>query len=89
VPAGLRTPLTSQYYYVYAVDYEHGGAWEGPFLMCIRDTAFTIHGKQNCLARGLDRAGFVEVDTGKQDDWTIQMTEEKAPARQNPNGVPK
>jgi uncharacterized membrane protein len=84
----LSGPLASQYYYIYAVDYERGGEWAGPFLMCIRDRAFTIHGKEDCLARGLDRAGFSEIDTGDHDDWIIYLTGDKGPARSSPNPPP-
>ena len=42
--------------------------------MCSRDKEFTIRGTQDCLARGFDRTGFFEVDTGEQ-RWTVQLTE--------------
>ena len=29
----------------------------------------------NCLARGYDRTGFFEVDTGEQRSWTVQLTD--------------
>ena len=29
----------------------------------------------DCLARGFDRTGFFEVDTGEQRAWTVQLTE--------------
>jgi uncharacterized membrane protein len=31
------------------------------------------------LARGFDRSGFFEVDTGEQKSWTIQLTETNRP----------
>ena len=34
--------------------------------MCSRDSEFTIRGTEDCLARGYDRNGFFEVDTGEQ-----------------------
>ena len=43
--------------------------------MCTRDKEFTIRGTQDCLARGFDRTGFFEVDTGEQRSWTVQLTE--------------
>ena len=43
--------------------------------MCTRDREFTIRGVEDCLARGFDRSGFFEVDTGEQKSWTIQLTE--------------
>ena len=49
--------------------------------MCSRDKEFTIRGTENCLARGYDRTGFFEVDTGEQRSWTVQLTDaaEQAP----------
>ena len=67
-------PLVSRFYYVYAVDYDHGGAWGGKATMCTRDKMFTIHGIADCVARGYERSGFFEVDTGEQKSWTVQLT---------------
>jgi hypothetical protein len=51
--------------------------------MCTRDKEFTIRGTEDCLARGFERAGFFEVDTGEQRSWTVQLTDstDQAPAR--------
>jgi hypothetical protein len=71
----MRGALAARFYYVYAVDYDRGGEWSGQALMCTRDKEFTIRGTQDCLARGFDRTGFFEVDTGEQQTWTVQLTE--------------
>jgi uncharacterized membrane protein len=71
----LTGPLSARYYYLYAVDYDRGGEWSGRSFMCTRDREFTIRGVEDCFARGLDRSGFFEVDTGEQKSWTIQLTE--------------
>ena len=71
----LRGTLVARYYYIYALDYDRGGEWSGQAFMCSRDKEFTIKGTENCLARGFDRTGFFEVDTGEQADWTVQLTE--------------
>ncbi len=68
-------PLPSRYYYLYALDYEDGGAWGGTAYMCTRDKEFTIEGTSDCVARGYERRGFVEVDTGDKLSWTVQLTE--------------
>lgn len=68
-------PLPSRYYYLYALDYEEGGAWGGTAFMCTNDKEFTIEGTQDCVARGYERRGFVEVDTGDKLSWTVQLTE--------------
>jgi hypothetical protein len=52
--------------------------------MCTRDKEFTIRGIEDCLARGFDRTGFFEVDTGEQRSWTVQLTESAEQAPQNP-----
>ena len=71
----LRGTLVARFYYIYAVDYDHGGEWSGQAFMCTRDKEFTIRGTEDCLARGFDRTGFFEVDTGEQRSWTVQLTE--------------
>jgi uncharacterized membrane protein len=71
----MRGALAARFYYVYAVDYDRGGEWSGQAFMCTRDKEFTIRGTQDCLARGFDRTGFFEVDTGEQQTWTVQLTE--------------
>jgi uncharacterized membrane protein len=82
----LKGNLVARYYYVYAVDYDRGGEWMGHAYMCTRDKEFTIRGINDCLARGYDRTGFFEVDTGDQRAWTVQLTEsgEQPAARGNP-----
>jgi hypothetical protein len=52
--------------------------------MCTRDKEFTIRGIEDCLARGFDRAGFFEVDTGDQRSWTVQLTDSTEQAPQRP-----
>ena len=71
----LRGALVARYYYIYAVDYDRGGEWSGHAFMCSREKEFTIRGTEDCLARGYDRTGFFEVDTGQQRSWTVQLTE--------------
>ncbi|HVU43301.1 MAG: DUF1036 domain-containing protein [Xanthobacteraceae bacterium] len=86
----LKGNLVARYYYVYAVDYDRGGEWMGQAFMCTRDKEFTIRGIANCLARGYDRTGFFEVDTGEQSTWTVQLTEtsEQPAAKPLPAGNP-
>ena len=68
-------PLAAQFYYVYAMD-ERGGEWKGKFFMCTHDREFKIEGRQDCYARGYERTGFFEVDTGKDaKNWTVQLTD--------------
>ena len=80
----LRGALVARYYYVYAVDYDRGGEWAGRAFMCTRDKEFTIRGAEDCLARGYDRTGYFEVDTGDQPSWTVQLTESADQAPQQP-----
>ncbi|BGE83790.1 hypothetical protein Ms3S1_02260 [Methylosinus sp. 3S-1] len=71
----LRGPLAAQYYYIYAMD-ERGGEWKGKAFMCTRDREFRIDGREDCFARGFDRTGFFEIDTGRDaKNWTVQLTD--------------
>lgn len=69
-------PLRSRFYYVYAVDYDREGAWTGNAFMCTQDREFTIRGIEDCVARGYERTGFVEVDTANQANWLVYLSEE-------------
>ena len=80
----MRGPLVARYYYIYAVDYDRSGEWSGQAFMCTRDKEFTIRGTEDCLARGYDKTGFFEVDTGEQPSWTVQLTESAEAAPQQP-----
>src|SRR5215208_6861866 len=84
----LRGTLVARYYYIYALDYDRGGEWSGQAFMCSRDKEFTIKGTENCLARGYDRTGFFEVDTGEQRAWTVQLTESNEQPAQRVPGIP-
>lgn len=76
----LRGPLAAQYYYIYAMD-ERGGEWKGKAFMCTRDREFRIEGREDCFARGFERMGFFEIDTGRDaKSWTVQLTDPNAPA---------
>jgi uncharacterized membrane protein len=77
----LKGPLAAQFYYVYAIDYDQGGEWGGRTFLCTREKEFTVRGFQDCLKRGYDRTGFFEVDSGQQQSWTVQLSE------QPPNGA--
>jgi uncharacterized membrane protein len=67
--------LSSQYWYVHAIDYDSGGEWAGQSFMCTHDKAFAIKGVQECEKRGYNRTGFFEVDTRGDPDWTIKLTD--------------
>src|SRR6201995_1817770 len=93
----LKGTLVARFYYIYALDYDRGGEWSGQAFMCSRDKEFTIKGTENCLARGFDRTGFFEVDTGDQRSSPVQLTETNEqpaprlpglPAQPGQNGLP-
>lgn len=74
----IEGPLSSRYYYLYAEDAERGGRWDGPISMCVADKQFKIAGVTDCFARGFQRAGFQEYDTGEQASWMVQLTDQPA-----------
>lgn len=85
----LRGTLIARYYYIYAIDYDRGGEWSGQAFMCSRDKEFTIRGTEDCLARGYDRTGYFEVDTGEQRAWTVQLTDaNEQPSQPRVPGMP-
>ena len=74
----IEGPLSSRFYYLYAEDAERGGRWDGPINMCVAEKEFKIAGVNDCFARGFQRAGFQEYDTGEQASWMVQLTDEPA-----------
>ena len=74
----IEGPLSSRYYYLYAEDAERGGRWDGEINMCVAEKEFEINGINDCLARGFQRVGFAEYDTGEQTSWMVQLTDEPA-----------
>ncbi|MDZ5699313.1 DUF1036 domain-containing protein [Chelativorans sp. M5D2P16] len=78
----IEGPLQSRYYYLYAEDASRGGRWEGKTQMCVADKEFKIVGVNDCFARGFQRAGFQEHDTGEQENWMVQLTD--GPATDGP-----
>jgi uncharacterized membrane protein len=83
----LKGTLAARFYYVYAIDYDKGGEWAGQAYMCTREKEFTIRGIDDCLARGFDRTGFYEIDTGEQRSWTIQLNDAAQLQPQTPTGA--
>ena len=80
IPAGvcaalIEGELSSRYFYLYAEDADTGGQWRGPVFMCTSTIEFKISGLKDCFARGYERTGFFEVDTGNQKDWQVRLTE--------------
>jgi uncharacterized membrane protein len=74
----IEGPLSSRYFYLYAEDAEKGGRWDGPINMCVAEKEFKINGVNDCFARGFQRAGFQEYDTGEQASWMVQLSGETA-----------
>ena len=74
----IEGALSSRFYYLYAEDAERGGRWDGPITMCVAEKEFKIAGVTDCVARGFQRAGFQEYDTGEQASWMVQLTDQPA-----------
>lgn len=74
----IEGPLASRYYYVYAEDALRGGRWDGKINMCVAEREFKITGVNDCYARGFQRAGFREYDTGNQQSWMVQLVDSPA-----------
>lgn len=74
----IEGPLASRYYYLYAEDALRGGRWDGPVNMCVAEREFKVTGVNDCFARGFQRSGFREYDTGNQQSWMVQLVDEAA-----------
>lgn len=71
----IEGALSSRFYYVYAEDATRGGRWDGDISMCVAEREFEITGVNDCYARGYQRAGFREYDTGNQESWMVQLVD--------------
>ncbi|MBB3997472.1 DUF1036 domain-containing protein [Aureimonas pseudogalii] len=76
--------LHSRYYYLYAEDSEGLGRWAGDIDMCIAENEFRIVGVKDCFARGFQKMGFREYDTGGQGSWMVQLTESPRGGNEQP-----
>ncbi|AKH99112.1 putative integral membrane protein [Hoeflea sp. IMCC20628] len=80
----IEGQMGSRYYYLYAEDAGGGGRWGGDINMCVADNEFRIVGVEDCFARGFQRVGFKEYDTGRQGSWMVQLSDApEAPESQN------
>lgn len=67
--------LDARYYYLYATDGAQG-TWDGSKNFCVgTGDRFSIVGRGGCVARGYDRRGFFEIDTGDRIDWTQNLSD--------------
>ncbi len=71
----IKGPLSSRYYYLYAEDQDGRGLWAGNVNFCVADREFKIVDVKDCFARGFQKLGFREYDTGEQGSWMVQLTE--------------
>jgi|SRR5579871_815580 len=70
----IKEPLDARYYYLYASD-GASGTWDGGKVFCTGGGKFSIVGRARCSARGFDRKGFFEIDTGEKPDWTQSLSD--------------
>ncbi len=84
----VQGSLQARYYYIYAIDRQKGGNWGGKALFCMKEKIFTIRGINDCQGRGFEQQGFFEVDTGEKSDWTVNLSDDKAPAANAPAPAP-
>jgi len=72
----LPGALTSRYYYVYVIDETSDGEGSGKAFLCTTPSKmFTIRGYERCAERGFEAKGFMEIDTGDHQSWTIEFAD--------------
>lgn len=67
----IRDPLQARFVYVFAQDVFGNSLLSGITPMCIAPDRFTIRGERDCLMRGHLTADFLEVDTLRNERWTL------------------
>ncbi len=88
VPVGecaqvISQNLTDRYYFYYAEAVDDKGRpvmqagrqkiWSGDVGLCTKSTRFIIKGDEDCEARGFDRRGFAQIDTGSARQWKVNL----------------
>src|SRR5258707_6628476 len=67
--------LDARYYYMYATD-GAVGTWDGGKSFCTGSSEkFAIVGRGGCAARGYERRGFFEIDTGNLLNFTQALSD--------------
>lgn len=64
--------LDKRYYYWRATSPEYSWHHER-YMFCTSPKVFTIEGDENCAARGYEREGFNQIDTGKSAAFTMTL----------------
>ncbi len=90
IPADICTSviegdLTARYFYLHAESDDGNGKWRGPVFMCTSNIEFNIRGVKDCFARGYERTGFFEVDTGEQKSWQVRLTKANQTKKDDPS----
>ncbi|AUH35233.1 hypothetical protein CUV01_05610 [Paracoccus tegillarcae] len=67
----IRGTLSARFVYLFASDVFGKSVLQGSVPMCVAPRRFRITGEQDCLLRGHIEARFIEIDTGRADDWTV------------------
>ncbi len=70
----LRGKLPSRRIFVHAVDYDQGGSWVGDTRLCTQKETFAIVGVRDCRQHGYQEEGFMEIDTGGSNQWTVRLS---------------
>ncbi|MEP0942970.1 MAG: DUF1036 domain-containing protein [Rhizobiaceae bacterium] len=81
----IEGDLTSRYFYLHAESVDADGKWRGPVFMCTSNIEFKISGVKDCFARGYERTGFFEVDTGEQKSWQVRLTNDNQTKKDDPS----
>jgi|SRR5689334_17234995 len=67
--------LDARYYYLYATDGAQG-TWDGSTNFCVgTGDKFSITGRASCVARGFDKRGFFQIDTGNRFDYSQNLSD--------------
>lgn len=72
----INRPLIARYYYLHARHEGVGGGWDDDRYFCLgTGERWEVVGRDACAVRGNDSAGFFEVDTGENADWTHYLND--------------
>jgi uncharacterized membrane protein len=81
----LKGNLVARYYYVYAIDYDHGGEWMGTGCLCAPATRNSRSAVSVTVWRAVTTAAaFSRWIPASSAAWTVQLTESSEQSPQHP-----
>ena len=75
----IEGDLEARFFYLHAEGASGRERWMGKVFLCTSSKEFRVVGPKDCFARGYEKTGFFEVDTGEQKNWQGRLANTSKP----------